>query len=441
MPSLSKRSEHFSVNPSFVLAMGKVFSNVYHPENNPNGIINLAVAENVLVSDWLCKTFHQVAVDSPLLPINLNYTNFCGENNFRKYLVDNLMNKHIFKRLGNSEFDKEFANINNYYLCNGAGNVIEMLAATICDAGEYIMVPAPLYLGFENDFNKRFFAKVLPVDMEFDSSSNTYKLTVEKVRETYEEHSKTKSIRGFLLCNPNNPTGDLFGSAIVRQLIDFCKEKNIHYISDELYALSVFDPNTSFESVSNVMTEDDRNHVHVIYSFSKDLCLNGFRMGVLFTMNTGVKAVFDSCSYFMGVSSGTQHMMANFLKNEEYVENYLNLNKSKLLEQYTMMCDYFKQHDITYVDAKAGLFVWFNLERQMKKYLTRKHPEIDVSLPLTEQEEYEVWLDAIDIAAVNVSAGSFFKTKQFGWLRICFTSAHWPTMKIGLDRLFNLLNH
>jgi len=440
-PPLSERSLHFAQNPPFVSVLGKVFSSIYHPTNNPEGYINLAVAENTLSSNMLCQIFHQISINNPLKPHHLNYTNFCGDIEFREPLVKNLFNKYIFKRDDptDSEFSREFSNINNYFVLNGAGDVIEMLAATICDATEYIMIPSPLYLGFENDLNKRFFNNVLPVHMPYNSTTRSFDLNMDLVRRCYEENCGTKKIKGFLLCNPNNPTGDLFGASIIRQLIDFCKEKNIHFISDELYALSVFNPEASFKSAASIMTEDDRDFVHIIYSFSKDFCLNGFRVGVLFTLNKDVKAVFDTCSYFTGVSSQTQHTLAHFLKDENTLANYLKENNTSLLAQYKEMCKILDEHQVQYVDTSAGLFVWFNIERLMKQAIARKHPQIDINLTLTKEEEYEVWTDIVDHAKVNVSPGTFYKTELTGWTRVCFSAQPLSTLKIAMDRVFNYL--
>ncbi|KAG2389055.1 hypothetical protein C9374_014455 [Naegleria lovaniensis] len=448
-PSLSRRAEHFAVSPAFVQAMGKVFQNIYHEQNNPNGIINLAVAENVLVSEWLCNTFHEIAIRHPLEPSNLNYTNFSGANEFRVELVNRLFNQYIFKRGSvtseshqDDHFEKKFFDISNYFVCNGAGDVLEMLGASLCDPGEYIMVPAPLYLGFHNDFNKRFHNHVLPVQMPYDTETKSFKLTVEMVREAFEKESKTKNIRAFLLCNPNNPTGDMFDANIIRGLIDFCKEKSIHYISDELYALSVFGEGESFVSAANVMQEDDRDYVHIVYSFSKDLCLNGFRIGVLFTMNEQLKKVFDTCSYFTGVSSHTQHLMTHFLRSKDKVSQFLELNRKKLAEQYALISSFLRERNIEYVETRAGLFIWFNVERLMKQYVFRKGIMKTPSLQdtLTQEEEYQVWLDVIDHALVNISPAQFYLTNLTGWVRVCFSAQKTETLFLAMERFFNLMN-
>ena len=46
--------------------------------------------------------------------------------------------------------------------------------------------------------------------------------------------------KALLITNPNNPTGEIYSAAELRLMARWCTQKNIHLISDEIYALSVF---------------------------------------------------------------------------------------------------------------------------------------------------------------------------------------------------------
>ncbi|KAL9646841.1 hypothetical protein ABK040_013702 [Willaertia magna] len=430
---------------------GGVFQDPFHEETNPNGIINLAVAENILSSDHLCKVFHEISVNHPLKPQHLNYTSFSGAPEFRKELVEKLFTKRIFKRQQalqeNTEikqlFEKEFYNINNYFVCNGGGNIIEQIGFAICNENEYVMIPSPMYLALENDFGLRFSNKVLPVEMDFNKEKNSYELTVDLIRKVYDKavNEEGKIVKGFFLINPNNPTGDVFDRELVRSMIDFCKEKNIHFISDELYALSIFDKETEFISAASVMDSDDKDYVHIIYSFSKDFCLNGFRVGVLFTLNKEMQQVFNSCSYFNGCSSHTQQLLTNFLKDEKLLDEYLEINLNNLRNAYSICCDYLEKYNVKYVKARGGLFIWFNMTDLMKKYLSKKKGvEFNGDcFALTKEEEYECWLDILDNAKVNLSAGQFYFTDKTGWMRVCFTSVKSHILQKAFERVFSYL--
>jgi xeroderma pigmentosum group C-complementing protein len=74
-------------------------------------------------------------------------------------------------------------------------------------------------------------------------------------------------------------------------LLQFCHKYQIHLISDEVYALSVYDnddPNSGFVSVLSIDPVPlgvDPALVHVLYGMSKDFAAAGLRLGCLVSQN------------------------------------------------------------------------------------------------------------------------------------------------------------
>jgi len=89
-----------------------------------------------------------------------------------------------------------------------------------------------------------------------------------------------------MLTNPHNPLGQCYSVEALRSIIQFCDEKKIHFISDEIYAMSQFAspdiPNPRpFVSALQIDLKDigcDPSRVHVIWGLSKDLGSNGLRL-------------------------------------------------------------------------------------------------------------------------------------------------------------------
>lgn len=83
-------------------------------------------------------------------------------------------------------------------------------------------------------------------------------------------------------------------------IASFCGEHNIHFISDEIYANSVFENKnatnaTPFTSVLSLNVTDiiDPDLVHVMYGMSKDFGASGLRLGALHSRNEQmIKAAF-----------------------------------------------------------------------------------------------------------------------------------------------------
>ena len=58
-----------------------------------------------------------------------------------------------------------------------------------------------------------------------------------------------KNVKAFIYCNPHNPLGVVYPMDLTISLMKVCKKYKVHFISDEIYGLSVFDPSARFDSV------------------------------------------------------------------------------------------------------------------------------------------------------------------------------------------------
>src|SRR5208283_1363775 len=80
-----------------------------------------------------------------------------------------------------------------------------------------------------------------------------------------------RNTRLVLVNSPHNPTGAVLTDAEMRQIHDFCAERGIPFISDQVYHPIYHGP----ESASAARLP----HATVISDFSKALCLSGLRIG------------------------------------------------------------------------------------------------------------------------------------------------------------------
>ncbi len=84
---------------------------------------------------------------------------------------------------------------------------------------------------------------------------------------------------GALLINsPNNPTGWMLEDDEQQQIIDFCRERDIWLIADEVYNRIVYD-RACAPSFSDKVTDDDK--YLIVNSFSKSWAMTGWRLGWL----------------------------------------------------------------------------------------------------------------------------------------------------------------
>lgn len=93
-------------------------------------------------------------------------------------------------------------------------------------------------------------------------------------------------IKALMLCNPHNPLAVCYPRPLLESCIRFCAKHNIHFISDEVYAMTSFKhsdlsdpvPFTSTLSLDILGLGGDLSRVHTIWSTSKDFGQSGLRM-------------------------------------------------------------------------------------------------------------------------------------------------------------------
>ena len=97
----------------------------------------------------------------------------------------------------------------------------------------------------------------------------------------------TPRTRAVLLCNPNNPTGAVYSSADLRNLLEIVEQRDIVLIVDEVYRELVFDglPLTSVLSIPGAM-----ERTVLVDSVSKRFNACGARVGCLTTANSETMA-------------------------------------------------------------------------------------------------------------------------------------------------------
>ncbi|KAH8888281.1 PLP-dependent transferase [Thozetella sp. PMI_491] len=220
----------------------------------------------------------------------------------------------------------------------------------------------------------------------------------------------TCKVKALLLVNPNNPLGQCYPREVLEECVKFCEKHDIHFISDEIYALTSYrahdlpapNPFISAISLDLAALGCDPKRVHMIWSTSKDLGQNGLRMGCLVSQaNEGVRtgaALWSTAT----VSSFTAAAVAHVLRSPR-LKDILKTSSERLSSAYTSMTDMLRRNGIDYVPANAGLFVFARLAPDATTW----------------EDESEV-VQQLKEAGVIVSGGRGYHTADLakGWARV-----------------------
>lgn len=154
----------------------------------------------------------------------------------------------------------------------------------------------------------------------------------------------------------------------------FCATHDIHLISDEIYALSVFPVPTAakpgqpavrpFTSLLSLAPSGicSPHLLHVEYGSAKDFGAAGLHLGALITTNPLVAKAFEAISILHAPSGASCHIGAQFLEDVEFVESLLALSRTRLSENFIAVTDLLDSAGIPYWQGgNAGYFLWVDL--------------------------------------------------------------------------------
>ncbi|KAK8710626.1 hypothetical protein V6N13_145940 [Hibiscus sabdariffa] len=397
-------------------------ANPFHPIDRPDGVIQMGLAENQLSFDFIEKWL----MDHP-------EASLCTAEGLDKFKETALFQDYhglpefrqaVAKFMGKVRGDRVKFDPNRIVMSGGATGAHEMLAFCLADPGEAFLVPTPYYPGFDRDLRWRTGVELVLVVCE---SANDFMITIDALEAAYEKAQEANlRVKGLLITNPSNPLGTFMDKETLKNIVRFINQKNIHLISDEIYAATVF-MEPEFVSMSEIIeqVECNRDLIHIVYSLSKDMGFPGFRVGIVYSYNDTVTNCARKMSSFGLVSSQTQHLIASMLSDDEFVDNFVSDSKERLFKRHKYFTWSLAQVGIGSLKSNAGLFIWMDLRKLLKEK--------------TLEAEMELWRVIINDVKLNVSPGSSFHCNEPGWFRVCFANMDDNTMEVALSRIRNFM--
>jgi alanine-synthesizing transaminase len=155
--------------------------------------------------------------------------------------------------------------VDDVLVTNGISEGLDMVAASIVEPNSEILMPGPYYPPYAS-YVKFYGGK--PIE---------FKITEDGTPDLDDIKSKiTPKARALCIINPNNPTGEVFNSKDLKQLVDVAAEHQMYIICDEIYDKLVFDQ--EFTGIGKVAKDSP---VILLNGFSKVYLMTGWRCGYI----------------------------------------------------------------------------------------------------------------------------------------------------------------
>jgi aminotransferase len=165
----------------------------------------------------------------------------------------------------------------------GASEAIDVSLRTILEEGDEVIIPAPVYPGYEPVITMCGARAVFA-----DTTETGFRLTIDLLEKHWSE--KTKCL---ILPYPSNPTGAVLEEDELEKLASFLRSKNVFVLSDEIYSELTYDaPHHSIASFEGM-----KEKTIVINGLSKSHSMTGWRIGLLYADQTILKHILKVHQY------------------------------------------------------------------------------------------------------------------------------------------------
>jgi alanine-synthesizing transaminase len=307
--------------------------------------------------------------------------------------------------------------IEDIYTGNGVSELVVLVMQALCNNGTEVLVPAPDYPLWTASVN---LAGGKAVHYLCDEKSDwTPDISDLKKKIT----SKTKAI---VVINPNNPTGALYPTDVLKQIVKIAQEHGLMVFSDEIYDKICYD---GIEHVSIASLAEDVFFV-TFSGLSKAYRIAGFRAGWM-VVSGNKKAAGD---YIEGLTLLSSMRLCSNVPAQAIIQTalggYQSINdliapKGRLYKQREMCMDMLSRiPGISCVKPKAAFYVFPKLDQ--KKFSIK--------------DDEKFVFDFLHQEKVLLVAGKGFNWPHPDHFRIVFL----PTvedLKESLGRLHNFLKN
>ncbi|KGP92104.1 aromatic amino acid aminotransferase [Pontibacillus chungwhensis BH030062] len=281
----------------------------------------------------------------------------------------------------------------------GASQAIDLTFRTILTPGDEVILPAPVYPGYEPCIR---LAGGIPVHA--DTTHTDFKLTVDTLKKHITDQTKC-----VVLPYPSNPTGATLTKEEIEALATFLKERDLFVLSDEIYSQLTYDePHTSIAT-----QEGMREKTIVINGVSKSHSMTGWRIGYTLAPVWLSKEMLKVHQYNVSCpTSISQHAALAAIEGGK-------ADTEAMRAEYKERLDYVYQR-LTNMGVPCtkpgGAFYVFPY------------------FPGLEKSSFDFGVDLVEEAKLALVPGDAFSSHGQGYMRISY-AYNIDTLKEGLDRL------
>lgn len=201
-------------------------------------------------------------------------------------------------------------------------------------------------------------------------------------------------VKVIFLGSPGNPFGKIWTREEIHGLLELSKSENLYIILDAVYRELYYDQQPYIPL--------DQFNPNLFYtnSFSKLFSITGWRIGYLVAHKDHMQQIKSIHDYTgLCASSILQQAIVNYLKQNDFGNDYVSDLRDKLRESYYYLSSELKKLGFEIPETKGGYFVW-------------------AKLPEKYSDGFKFAIDLYDQEKVAVIPGEHFSENAKNYIRL-----------------------
>jgi len=295
-----------------------------------------------------------------------------------------------FRLLGqiHSHYSKRFTvDIDNFLVVQGATEAISLIYTYLTkklggDFGVLSFDPAyESYSQLPTIFGQPFVS--YPLNEEYSVNFDDLKKAISE-----------RNVKIVFLSSPGNPFGKTWSKHEVNQLVGMAEEMDFYLIFDAVYK------DLYFDNEPYLPLEHNSPNVFYVNSFSKMLCITGWRIGYLYAHEQHRKAIRSIHDYIgLCAPSILQEALATYLEDNEFGEAFVENFRNNVQANFNYLAPLLAKLGFTIPPTNGGCFIW-------------------AKLPKGINDGFDFASELYSKAGVATIPGEHFSKNYASWLRI-----------------------
>jgi aspartate aminotransferase len=218
----------------------------------------------------------------------------------------------------------------NVMASGGAKQAIMVALQAIVNPQEEVIFPSPYWVSYP-DMVKLCGGIPVPVKPE----DGTFQPRLKDIEQRLSSYTKA-----IIINSPNNPSGAMYSEEFIKDIVQFCEEKNIYLIMDDIYHRLLFDGRKPVSCYKYANDLSENSKLIVINGVSKQYAMTGFRIGWAVANTKIIEAMTNiqghqtsgpsvllqkaAVAAINGVQSSVENLRATLENNRNVMMDYLN---------------------------------------------------------------------------------------------------------------------